>query len=510
MPPRQPTARSSLFFHSFPSFYACYLLKSIQTPTSTATYIGSTPNPPKRIRQHNGELTQGARKTRLRRPWVMQIIVFGFPSKLAALQFEWAWQHAHVSRHLRDADGKAMLRRANTVGSNIHAVRLMLSTHPWSAWPLHVKLFTDAALKGWKTANAKPGTPPLPPGFTCVVELEGVDGKSGQDGSGRQGPLLVDDAQFTSAHLAKNTALLATNQRLTCSICDEELPNYSTDPLRTTLCPTSGCTSVSHISCLSDDFLSAQTTDTGMLPRGGRCRSCNVYVLWGDIIRGMYRRSAGGAVCELEGDDDGLFLPDIESEVNSAPDHVLPRKSAKSKGKAKASPRHVRLLQQDQESSEGEIFDFNVSSSTESEPPSARKRGRPRKASPVTVDVPGPSPRKRAKARDAGPPVDIHIPISPLKKRKRGAASSSPKKYHTPAQGTTADSDDFFDSDSLDKIAPLKYLGHQPSTLGLARKMIVLKPGEVDFFDQTQDDVSRAMSQLSVAADSPEVIVLSD
>lgn len=56
--------------HAFPPFYACYLLKSTSTPRSNRTYVGSTPDPPRRIRQHNGELTQGALKTSRFRPWV--------------------------------------------------------------------------------------------------------------------------------------------------------------------------------------------------------------------------------------------------------------------------------------------------------------------------------------------------------------------------------------------------------------------------------------------------------
>ncbi|EJF59947.1 hypothetical protein DICSQDRAFT_64131 [Dichomitus squalens LYAD-421 SS1] len=88
------TTKSSLVDHRFPAFYACYLLKSVRTPRSTA--------------QHNGIISQGAWKTKQNRPWVMQMIVHGFPSKLAALQFEWAWQHPDISRHLRDNDGQAV------------------------------------------------------------------------------------------------------------------------------------------------------------------------------------------------------------------------------------------------------------------------------------------------------------------------------------------------------------------------------------------------------------------
>jgi hypothetical protein len=56
--------------------YFCYLLKS-QSHNSAKCYIGFTTNPRRRLRQHNGELTAGAYRTKKYRPWEHVAIISG-------------------------------------------------------------------------------------------------------------------------------------------------------------------------------------------------------------------------------------------------------------------------------------------------------------------------------------------------------------------------------------------------------------------------------------------------
>lgn len=70
--------------------WVCYTIKST---SHNATYVGKTNDLRRRVRQHNGEIKGGAKKTKGKGPWVPFLVVKGFNWEHHCLQFEWALQH---------------------------------------------------------------------------------------------------------------------------------------------------------------------------------------------------------------------------------------------------------------------------------------------------------------------------------------------------------------------------------------------------------------------------------
>ena len=83
-----------------------------------ATYAGVSPDPVKRLRKHNGELSGGAKYTQSKGPgWTHVCLVHGFQTKNQALQFEWAVKHVPP----RDAGGLPnRLKKLFTVLNKAH------------------------------------------------------------------------------------------------------------------------------------------------------------------------------------------------------------------------------------------------------------------------------------------------------------------------------------------------------------------------------------------------------
>ncbi|KAF3454821.1 hypothetical protein FNV43_RR05269 [Rhamnella rubrinervis] len=135
-------------------FYACYLLVSLSPRPKGHTYIGFTVNPRRRIRQHNGEIGCGAWRTKRRRPWEMVLCIYGFPTNVAALQFEWAWQHPNESLAVRRS--AASFKSLSGIANKIKLAYTMLTLPSWQSLDITVNYFST------KYTKHSAGCPSLP------------------------------------------------------------------------------------------------------------------------------------------------------------------------------------------------------------------------------------------------------------------------------------------------------------------------------------------------------------
>ncbi|KAE9591330.1 hypothetical protein Lal_00038582 [Lupinus albus] len=171
-------------------FFACYLLTSLNPRHKRSTYIGFTVNPRRRIRQHNGEIGAGAFRTKKKRPWEMVLCVYGFPTNVSALQFEWAWQHPAKSLAVRKA--AAGFKSLSGLASRIKLAYTMLTLPSWQSMNITVNFFST------KYMNHCAGCPILPEHMKVKLgsmnELpcytERVDGMSANE------DYSIDEAEF--------------------------------------------------------------------------------------------------------------------------------------------------------------------------------------------------------------------------------------------------------------------------------------------------------------------------
>ena len=83
----------------------CYILRNRQTRYAHLTYNGSTNDLRRRLRQHNEEITGGAKFTHGRGGgWEYYVLMTGFPNHKNALSCEWRIKHTNGKPGKRPAE----------------------------------------------------------------------------------------------------------------------------------------------------------------------------------------------------------------------------------------------------------------------------------------------------------------------------------------------------------------------------------------------------------------------
>jgi predicted GIY-YIG superfamily endonuclease len=124
---------------SKPSFV--YLLVASD---ESATYVGATIDPDRRLRQHNKEIQGGAHATGVKvakgLTWRRHCYVSGFPDWTAALQFEWRWKQLTRKRGLNGKPffgkplGKPLDRRMSALEELLALERPTTKAMAYTEW----------------------------------------------------------------------------------------------------------------------------------------------------------------------------------------------------------------------------------------------------------------------------------------------------------------------------------------------------------------------------------------
>ncbi|PWI66951.1 hypothetical protein PCL_04457 [Purpureocillium lilacinum] len=313
---RAPTPGMSHVTKPLPALYTVYVLRS--TVRHASLYIGSTPNPPRRLKQHNGDVKGGAARTSRHtlRPWEMIVLVSGFPSMIAALKFEWALTNPHLSLHIPDESRLAVAtqRKRNgmprrpphslkSVVSNLH---LLTGVPSFARWPLSLHFLAREPHVAWRTWLATSGKPSRP-GLRVLTDYEdGPAPPPTRDNAVRDGDTATEteaaaevsqrgiyslplDYKPIKAYVEKANEVVSFEREGACVHCGEELA--SGRGLHA-MCPNDGCTGMGHLDCWSRHALSGDG-DGEVIPDLCKCPSCGGEVRWGDMMKELSLRVRG-------------------------------------------------------------------------------------------------------------------------------------------------------------------------------------------------------------------------
>lgn len=282
----------------------CYLLRSLSSPTSRASYIGYSTDPHQRLRQHNGEVKAGAYHTSKRRPWVHVVVVAGFPSKVLALQFEWQWQHPDRSRLWKtiELNATVLFKCTNGYKAKLTVLGHLLALPVWQQLRLQIHLVDPTQMAHVRKLLGQNQHISLLESTPADVHALGLGGGAVAAGAGATGATGSDSSA------------------LTCCICFEACQGGGISSGRLWRCLQ--CHAGQHVHCLGQRSLSVaaaapdaaaetaggaeeQSLSMVMVPAFGECGQCQALVRWMQVVQQSFLLGAMGNAAAAEEDEDG-------------------------------------------------------------------------------------------------------------------------------------------------------------------------------------------------------------
>ena len=225
----------------------------------------------------------------------MTCIVAGFPSNIAALQFEWAWQNSHITRHIADSQrpvpsspskgspkgkkGRGRAKRPSaSLTQKLSHLHLLLRVPLFCKWPLEVRFFAEDVFRTWQIWCSRVDSQ-IPD--SIQVKCEASD--TVETASGLSNEAVVDGVDVTYSNIIpglEKSDFLMNDDDLECALCKGRL-GEKTDLIA--VCPSTKCQGLFHINCLSGHFL--QDDVTSLLPDKGSCPSCQKSLKWVDLMK---------------------------------------------------------------------------------------------------------------------------------------------------------------------------------------------------------------------------------
>lgn len=217
----------------------------------------------------------------------------------------WAWQNPHVTQHIAAEDriqhaaGKKRSgqpkRPRHTVSSLISNLHVLLRSPSFFRWPLEIRFFSKTVYHAWVRWTTKIAQEPIRSSINIIKDFS-IDKDASSDVEDPENGTVSGEIYRRMAHLPINYTnhkphvekVIDLVREGNCKLCKKTLEH---DGGLYIICPTAGCETVTHMSCLSKHFMDDGSED--LVPINGTCPGCHTHLVWSDIVKELSLRMRG-------------------------------------------------------------------------------------------------------------------------------------------------------------------------------------------------------------------------